>query len=143
MDPSVDGDKLLAARADLARSRLSATLSALDRRRREVMDLPLQAQKHAALLGVVGAACVTGILAIAVYRLAAARRRRGGERWMLAQRAWKHPEQFGQKRRSIFAELGRAAALAVGRLVVSRLLRGLEEAAGPEEHLALPAGRSE
>jgi hypothetical protein len=113
---------VLAARADVARSRLFAALSALDRRRRRSIA---QVTRPLELLPVLAIGCAAGILAIALYR-AAAKRRRGGEHWRMLQRVWAHPERLARRERSLFAVVARAALVGAARLLVAKLTSGPE-----------------
>ena len=112
----------LTLRANLARSRLAATLSALDRRRREVMNLPLQVGKHMGVLAAVAGACVVGIVIVGVYRATTAAKRRRHERWQMVRRMWTHPERAARLEETTLGKLGQTLLLGAARLVVGRLL---------------------
>jgi hypothetical protein len=111
---------MLLARADVARSRLFAALSALDRRRRHSIA---QVTRPLEFLPVLAIGCVAGLLAVVAYR-AAARRRRGEERWRMLQRVWTHPERLARPERTIVADVARAALVGAARLLVARLATG-------------------
>jgi hypothetical protein len=115
--------ELLAVRANIARSRLSAALGALDRRGREALDLRLQLSRHAGLIRTGAVVCVTGIVAFAAWRVAMARRRRGYERWRMLRRVWSHPELAAQPKASFLATLGRAVLGGLASFFVTRLIQ--------------------
>jgi hypothetical protein len=137
MEPNADDEAtVLAARADVARSRLFAALSALDRRRRRSIA---RVTRPLELLPVLAIGCVAGLLAVALYR-AAARRPRGRERWRMLQRAWTHPERLARPERSVLGELARAALFGAGRLLVARLASGAQPLPTNRPSLALTEG---
>jgi len=136
MSPNHERETLLTARADLARSRLSATLSALDRKRHDVLDVPLQLTKHIALVGAVAGAAIAGIAVFGIYRMATSGRRVRHERWLLLQRAWSHPDRVAPKEPSLFAKLAKAGAVALARYVVAKVMAA--QRASHEDALALP-----
>jgi len=125
MEPSPDSTTKLVARANLARARLSATLGALERRRRELVNLPALVQKHRAGLVIV-AACAAGVLVYGVYHAAVEARRRRLGRWGRMQRAWMRPEPV--KKPSAFGVLARALAGQLVRTMVARLVTFAMEA---------------
>ncbi len=139
MDPHLDDDKmLLTARADRARTRLSAALSALDRRRHEALDLPLQVTKHAGAVAAVAAVCVAGVVVMGIFRAATAARRRRRERWLVVRRVWAHPERIAQPEETLMGRVARVAAVGLARFVLSRVLAAAEHE-GEKEPPLLPA----
>jgi hypothetical protein len=126
----------LAFRANLARSRLAATLSALDRRRREVFNVPLQVTKHLGIVAAVVAIGVTGVVALGVYRAATAQRRRRYERWRMVRRVWTHPERAAPREPSLLGSLARTLLLGAARAIATRVLVGLAQDANA--HTASP-----
>jgi hypothetical protein len=117
-----DDRDALVVRASLARSRLSATLETLARKRHELLDLPVQASKHVVLIGSVAGACLAGLAAVAIYHLATARRTRRHERWLLLQRAWDHPERVAPKRAPLVLRVAEVVALLAARQLAVRWL---------------------
>jgi hypothetical protein len=135
MEPSPKTADLLAVRANVARSRLGAALEALERRRREALDIRLQVSQHIGLLRVAAVIGVTGILAIAAYRAATASRRRlGPARWRMLRRVWNHPELAAEPRESLAGKIVRAVLVGAARFCVARLL----EQSGPVSAVGSP-----
>jgi hypothetical protein len=123
MDPRPEeSSALLARRANMVRSRLSATLGALVRRRREALNLPLQVTRHLGLFAAVAGACLVGVIAIGIHRAAAASKRRRRERWRMLRRAWMHPEQIGRPEETILGKIARGLLIGAARLVVTHLV---------------------
>ena len=118
--------ELLALRANVVRSKLSATLGALDRRRREVIDLPQQVKKHLGLVAAVAGACVVGVVVIGIYRAGTAARRLRQERWRMLHRVWTHPEWTARPEETALGKLARQLLIGAARLVVARVLSGAE-----------------
>jgi len=140
MEPSPDNKlELLAARANVVRSHLSATLTALDRRRREIMSVPLRVTRHLTFAGVVVGVCLTGVVVVTVYRAATAARRRRYERWRMVSRVWNHPERAARDDGTILGRLARALLVSAGRAVVTRVLVEAAKNVGEAESRALTA----
>jgi len=125
----------LQAEIEATRSRLATTVSELDRRRHEILDLKAQLRRHGlAIAGV--AAAVSGAVAAAValsMRRARARRRPTARARRLAEafsRMQRHPDRVargvpGPGRKALASAASAAAALAAKRLA-GRLLPGRE-----------------
>ncbi len=142
MEPSPEETaKLLALRANVARSRLSAAVGELDRRRRSMLDVRAMVKEHSELLQLVAVgavACATGIVAFAIYRVTTSGRRRPAERWRLLMRIWRHPELAARPEESFVRKIGRALVVAAARFLVARLL----EESGPSAALEGPSRAS-
>jgi hypothetical protein len=123
--------KLLTLRANMVRSRLSATLGALDRRRREVVNLPLQVKEHLGLVAAVAGACAVGLVAFGIYRARTAARRLRQERWRMFHRVWMHPERTARPEETALGKVARVLLVGAARLVVARLLSAAEETTSP------------
>lgn len=122
----LDKEHLLTARADLVRSRLHATLSALDRRRHEALDVPLQISRHLGVVAGVAAVTVAGAIVVGVLRAASAARRRRRGRWQLLRRAWEHPERVAQPEETLTGKIAKAAAVALARYLIGKLVTAHE-----------------
>jgi hypothetical protein len=131
--------EVLATRADLVRHRLSSTLAALDRRRKELVDLPLQITRHAKLVAVI-AIGLSGLVAFGVYRAATPRRRLRDERWAMLRRAWVHPERVVRKQPSVLGSLARTLLLGAVRTLATRVLAEVLKNVTDRQHLALSDG---
>jgi len=119
-----DKEHILTARADLVRSRLHATLTALDKRRHDALDVPLQISKHLGIVAGIAALTVAGAVVVGFVRAASAARRRRRARWQLLRRAWEHPERVAQPEETLTGKIAKAAALALARYVVGKLVAG-------------------
>ena len=130
--------ELLTLRADKVRSKLSATLDALDRRRREVVNLPLQMKKHLVLVAAVAGACVVGVVVFGIHRARTAPRRLRQERWRMLHRVWTHPERTARPEETALGKLARSLLIGAARLVAARLLLGGAEASTSRDPARLP-----
>jgi hypothetical protein len=97
-------------RADFARDRLLDTISAIDRRRHEVLDWKLQLRQHLAQLAMMSAVVVGAmglLVGVGLYRAKLFAERRRGERVRALGRFWQHPERVAtrQRRRPLRATL--------------------------------------
>jgi hypothetical protein len=140
MDDPEERTQALTARADVARSRLAATLGALQKRRQEVFELPGQLVRNGRVAGILVAGLTAGaIVAFAVYRYRSSTsgRRLRHERWLLLQRAWEHPERVlrPKPQPSLMAKLVRGLAASAVRMVVTKLV-----ASAAQAHMQAPAG---
>jgi hypothetical protein len=123
MEPDSDEKaQLLTVRANVARSRLSAALSALDQRRRALLDIRVRVTEHVGLVRIVAVGCVAGLVSVAVYRAATATKRRRRERWRMLRRVWTHPELAAQPEESMLGKVGRALLVGAARYLVARLV---------------------
>jgi hypothetical protein len=89
-------------RADVARDRLLDTISAIDRRRHEVMDWRLQLRQHLTQLALVSAAVVGGlaiVIGAGLYRAKLLVDHRRRERVRALGRFWQHPERMATQQR--------------------------------------------
>jgi hypothetical protein len=130
-DGSDDEVAALAARADLARSRMVEALSALDRRRSEVMNEDLPAARAALrIAGVLAVAAIAG--AVVVRAVAAGVRRRRARRlrfhWRLA-RIGPAPDPAP----SLLRKLVAAAVMELARAAVARFVDHLSAGAAPRD----------
>lgn len=123
--------------ANRTRERLLDTLSALDHRRHEVQDHPvelLEAEMHEHMtpIAITTGALILGIssaIGWSVYRLATRDQRRREERWNALRRFWNHPERLARSsppEGSLASQLGRKVLLsAIGWASVELTKRSL------------------
>jgi hypothetical protein len=97
-----DGTRIqLEREADEVRARLAATLSALDRRRHEMLSLGTQVRKHQRQISLASGLASSFLLAVAastVVRVRRRQQRRRQERIDAAMRFWRHPEWLARRR---------------------------------------------
>lgn len=116
----------LESEADHIRAHLASVLSALDRRRQEMLNLSLQAHRHRRQLSVVSGVASMVVLAAASGAIARAHAR-GQRKWQqrsdAALRFWFHPERLARRRsfiaRALTGLLATAMAGAVGASVLT------------------------
>jgi hypothetical protein len=120
-----DGDADLAHRADDVRRGLLDTISRLDERRHQALDVRRQLREHVG--GAATAAALTLLaagagVALIVNRITTLRMRRRRERIYMMERLWAHPERVGKRHEpspSILSSLARTVIVTL----VSRAIR--------------------
>jgi hypothetical protein len=105
---------------------LVAALGELDRRRRAAVDVREIVRDHAGAAGILTVACATGVLAVAIYRIATARRRRRVARMQMLVRVWRHPELAAPPKETLLGRLGKALAVGAARFLVARWLKSTD-----------------
>jgi hypothetical protein len=134
-------------RADQTRARLLGTIDALDRRRRELLDLKLQIRRHAGDVLAAFGGLLIGIgatAAVVLFRQRQHERRRRRERLQALVRLWKHPERIatgpsplGSALRLVLVALATMATTTFGTYRLERSRRTPRLPAPPTEPLGV------
>jgi hypothetical protein len=146
MEPDPNGreaEEALVRHADEVRSRLYRAIMALEGRRQHVMTASSRIRGSIELVGFAGLALLTvtagGVL---VYRAIWGRPRPWRERWLLAERAWRRPQDLRAREGmlpKVLKSVVAGVATLLARRLLAKLLERVEEAPAPPHHAALSA----
>jgi hypothetical protein len=114
---------------------LAAALGELDRRRRAAVDVREMARDHAGAVGILTVACATGVLAVAIYRIATARRRRRVARMQMLVRVWRHPELTAPPKEGLLGKIGKVLVVSAARFLLARVLNSASDDMAPPRAL--------
>jgi hypothetical protein len=137
----------LAHQADAVRDRLIRTVSLLDQRRHEALDLRYQLRRHVkrvVAMGLLVVAATAGALVLVTHRIATAAARRRRDRWRLARSVWRDPARaLRAERGPIYEEALRSVALSLVTMILTTPARGvLKELMAAAAAATRPAPRS-